>query len=382
MDTFENQKLEIEDLIPRFPHLMEQILQKLDNESLVKGRKVARIWQQFIDQKNYPWVRIVRIPAILNEDNTYLHLAAVHNQIDMFEVILYSEADRNVVNYDGYSPFHIACLLGNVRIAELFLKESEELEVDLNITTVFPPIAVLELTCKSANSESTEKIMKNSDEMNIQLKKMRGNLKLNKMRPFSIRNFGMRGFLYACRDGNLEIVEFLMKYSTSMNIDLNTLNVYNISALHLACYWGHEEVAKRLIEESTKLNLNLNTQDTWGYTAFHVACKFGRTHIVKIMLDHSESMSLSFSLKTHRSAQTGFHFACHAGHDKIVIMLMEKSKFLKLDLASKNRWGKTGLRLHCDFLRKDLDNILKKKTHADLVKRSKDKVTLMPHPHS
>ena len=380
MDTFENQKLEIEDLIPRFPHLMEQILQKLDNESLVKGRKVARIWQQFIDQKNYPWIRIVRIPAILNEDNTYLHLAAVHNQIDMFEVILYSEADRNVVNYDGYSPFHIACLLGNVRIAELFLKESEELKVDLNITTVFPPIAVLELTCKSANSESTEKIMKNSDELNIQLKKMKGNLKLNKMRPFSIRNFGMRGFLYACRDGNLEIVELLMKYSTSMNIDLNTLNVYNISALHLACYWGHEEIAKRLIEESTKLKLNLNTQDTWGYTAFHVACKFGRTNIVKVLLDHSESMSLCFSLKTHRSAQTGFHFACHAGHDKIVLMLMEKSKFLKLDLASKNRWGKTGLRLHCDFLRKDLDNILKKKTHADLVKRSKDKVTLMPHP--
>ena len=77
----------MEDLIPRFPHLMEQILQKLDNESLVKSRKVARIWQQFIDQKNYPWVRIVRIPAILNEDNTYLHLAAAYNQIDMFEVI-------------------------------------------------------------------------------------------------------------------------------------------------------------------------------------------------------------------------------------------------------------------------------------------------------
>ena len=197
------------------------------------------------------------------------------------------------------------------------------------------------------------------------------NIQLNKMRPFSIRNFGMIGFLYACRDGNLEIVELLMKYSTRMNLDLNTLNVYNISALHLACYWGHEDVAKRLIEESTKLKLNLNTQDTWGYTAFHVACKFGRTNIVKIMLDHSESMSLCFSLKTHRSAQTGFHFACHAGHDKIILMLMEKSKFLKLDLTSKNRWGKTGIQLHCDFLRKDLDYILKKKTHADLVKRKK-----------
>ena len=80
----------MKDLFLRFPHLMEQILQKLDNESLVKSREVAGIWQEFIDHKTYPWIRIVRIPAILNEDNTYLHLAAVHNQIDMFEVILYT----------------------------------------------------------------------------------------------------------------------------------------------------------------------------------------------------------------------------------------------------------------------------------------------------
>ena len=261
------------------------------------------------------------------------------------------------------------------------MKESEELKIDLSITTVFPPIRVLELT-KRGHSDLTEKTMKNSDTLNIQLNQMKGNLDRDKMRPFSIRNFGMRGFLYACRDGNLEIVELLMKYSTSMNIDLNTLNVYNISALHLACYWGHEDVAKRLLEESTKLKLNLNTQDLWGYSAFHVACKSGRTNIVKIMLDHSDSMSLCFSLKTYKSAQTGFHFACHAGHTEIVQMLMEKSKFLKLELASKNRWGKTGTQLHCDFLSKELDNILQKKTHADLVKGSKDKVILMPHPNA
>ena len=61
------QKLEMKDLILRFPHLMEQILQKLDNKSLVKSREVAKIWQEFVDETKYPWVRIVKIPTILKD---------------------------------------------------------------------------------------------------------------------------------------------------------------------------------------------------------------------------------------------------------------------------------------------------------------------------
>ena len=45
------QKLEMKDLILRFPHLMEEILQKLNNKSLVKSREVTKIWQEFIDEK-------------------------------------------------------------------------------------------------------------------------------------------------------------------------------------------------------------------------------------------------------------------------------------------------------------------------------------------
>ena len=47
----------------RFPHLPEQIFQKMDSESLFKSREVARYWQNIIDGKNYPWLRIVNIPS-------------------------------------------------------------------------------------------------------------------------------------------------------------------------------------------------------------------------------------------------------------------------------------------------------------------------------
>ena len=143
------------DLIPRFSHLMEQILQKLDNEGLAKSREVARSWQNVIDMKNYLWLRIVKIPTLLNEGNTYLHLAAKHSQIDMLKVILDSEADQNLVNdncytpfldlsrktRNGFTPFLLACISGNSQLLELIMKNSDELKI---LQHAYKPIAIFQ----------------------------------------------------------------------------------------------------------------------------------------------------------------------------------------------------------------------------------------------
>ena len=170
MDTIEfkeEQKLKIKNVVLKFPHLMEQILQKLDDKSLVKSREVARMWKKFIDQGKYPWVRIVKFPTMLHGGNSYLHLAAKDNQIDTFEMILNDEADKNLVNYKGYTPFLVACLFGRVRIAELLMKKPAELKIDLGRKTHFNETA-FHLACRS-NVEMAEMIMKNSDLLEINL---------------------------------------------------------------------------------------------------------------------------------------------------------------------------------------------------------------------
>ena len=78
----------MEEIILRFPHLAEKIFQKLANEDLAKSREVERLWQKFIGEKNYLWLRIVDIPTILQDGDTYMHLAAQYGQTDMFEMIL------------------------------------------------------------------------------------------------------------------------------------------------------------------------------------------------------------------------------------------------------------------------------------------------------
>ena len=326
------QKLEMKALMIRFPHLMEQILQKLDNKSLVKSREVAKIWQEFIDETKYPWVRIVKIPTIRKDlPHTYLHLAAKHSQIGVFEEILDGEADKSVVDDEGYTPFLIACLYGQIRIAEVLMTKSVELKIDLCRKSKWG-ITAFHLACISGNSELAEMIMNNSF-INPFLR-----IDLNEKKP----DDSMTGFLYACRYGHKKIVLTIMKNSKIMNIELNTLNMFDYNALHLAILYGHEEIAKILMEKLTDLKFYMNGQTKRGNTAFHIACKSGSTSIVKIILNQSEYVDLS--LKT-KHAETGFHFACQSGHTNIVEMLIDKSESINLDLTSTNRWDLTGFQI-------------------------------------
>jgi len=81
----------MEDLITRFAHIAHQIFEQLDNKSLVNCREVVKTWQRYIDDKNLVWKRIVNIPTVLKDENTYLHVAARTGQILMFEIIFDNE---------------------------------------------------------------------------------------------------------------------------------------------------------------------------------------------------------------------------------------------------------------------------------------------------
>ena len=82
----------------RFPHLAQQIFNRLDDSVLVKSREVARTWLDFIDEEKNrvsSWLRIVDIPTTLSNGNTYLHLAASCGQIDIFKDMLCNEDKKN-----------------------------------------------------------------------------------------------------------------------------------------------------------------------------------------------------------------------------------------------------------------------------------------------
>ena len=115
----------MQDFILRFPHLLEQIFQKLNNVSLLKCRKLARSWKNIIDGKNYPWLRLVNIPTLLPMEYTYLHFAAASGQIEAFKIALNEEENKNIKNRFGETFLHLACKWGCLNIVELTLKNTD-----------------------------------------------------------------------------------------------------------------------------------------------------------------------------------------------------------------------------------------------------------------
>ena len=93
-------------LIARFPHIAEQIFCQLDNKSLTKCREVTKSWQKFIDDKNLPWIRIVNVPTVQKNGDSYLHVAGKYGQTTMFLMILEDEDVNDQKNYRGNTPFH------------------------------------------------------------------------------------------------------------------------------------------------------------------------------------------------------------------------------------------------------------------------------------
>ena len=148
--------------------MAEQIFQQLNNEDLAKSREVERLWQKFIDERNYPWLRIVNIPTILQDGDTYMHLAAQCGQTDMFEMILNEEENRNAKNLEGETPFLVACRKGHLNIALILLKKYDELQIDLNSKDKWGQTA-FHLACLNSHSDIAEIIMKKSSLLKIDL---------------------------------------------------------------------------------------------------------------------------------------------------------------------------------------------------------------------
>ena len=88
----------MDNLILRFAHVVERIFEQLDDKSLAKCREVEKSWQKFIDERNYPWIRIVEIPKVLKYGFTYLHLAAQTGQTEIFQLLIDKADEKNPQN--------------------------------------------------------------------------------------------------------------------------------------------------------------------------------------------------------------------------------------------------------------------------------------------
>ena len=137
----------MDEIFLRFPHLDEQIFEKIDNKSLTNSRVVQRYWRDFIDENDYHWrTRIKDVVTSLNKKlgiyastgyhcETAFHLACQSGYAKIAEMIMKKSVefniDLNAKNYDGDTTFHFACLWGETSIVDMMINNSESVNLDL-----------------------------------------------------------------------------------------------------------------------------------------------------------------------------------------------------------------------------------------------------------
>ena len=253
------------EFILRFPNLMKQIIHKMDNRGLSKSRVVARTWKEFIDEGNYPWLRIVKIPTRLKSGDTYLYLSAEYGQLGMFEWILeieskssLRESDKNLLYENSSSSFLVACRFGRVEIAKMLQKKLHELKIDF----MQEANAVNWLHQNSILGDEPESL---------------------RFDPLLKTMYVERGFQLACRAGHSNIVEMLIFNSESLKFDLTVKTIFGHTGFHLACGAGHVNVVEMLMDKSKFINLDLNAKDIQGYTGFQLAVNRGIVDVIHLI---------------------------------------------------------------------------------------------------
>ena len=161
--------------ITKYPNLAKLVFEKLDNKTLGNCRKVSKSWHNCIENDHTSWIQIVKIPRILKNGLTHLHLAAIRGQILIFNNIFEREKSKNPTNFNGITPFHFACFFGQIKIVQSIIQKS----IEFNFST---------------NSED---------------------------------KWGWTGFHLACSSGHLKIAEMLMKNSSELDIDVKAKGIYN-----------------------------------------------------------------------------------------------------------------------------------------------------------
>ena len=247
---------------------------------------MSRRLQDFVDTKEYPWLRIVKIPTRLENGNTYLHLAAEYGQFGMFKWILEGEMDKKGLYKSCSSLFLAACYSGGVILAEILLNKLDELKYDL----------------------------------------MRIGILLNDNHLVTKVMYVESGFKHACRTGRVNIVEMLIDKSEneknnpltkSLKFDFTAKNNFGHTGFHLACEAGHTNVVELLIDRSESLKFDLTAKNGNGHTGFHLACAAGYWNVVEMLKDKSESLKIDLTAKDVQG-YTGFQLAVKCGNEDVI----------------------------------------------------------------
>ena len=313
----------MEDVILRFDHLADKIYQKLNNQDLVKAKKVGKAWENFIQTRKSCNLRVIKsytncsnklmnkiainseraIEIVFNLHeifkkfpkgtrqsssfikkwlDTPLHLAAENGDVNSYHLIMENVKDKNPFNpcrnyyFVSYkpphdqlccrktTPLHIAARKGHLDVCKLILENTDNKIPTDDVGGSLVGNTPFHLAAQNGHIAICQLLIENRV-INFEDTNPRG---CN----------GLTVFHIAAANGHLEICKLIVKTAIIEKLEENYPGgSNNLPALHIAATNGNLQVCKLIIEAVEELN----KKDTfsWGISPMDLAIKYNHLHV-------------------------------------------------------------------------------------------------------
>ena len=254
----------MEVLILRFPHLIENIFDQLNNESLAKCSEASKTWHNYVAKQKFFHCRKIKRrleknqvfgefwKKVLYKANTEITL-----QLSLAVEKLFAESYGWL--HSGLTPLHIAASFGNFQIVEYILQKCENIMKHDNKN---PRNSWKETPLHFAASKGHLKICKYIVD------------KVEDKNPKNI--LGRTPLHYAAISGHLDVFLLIMPKIQ----DKNPYDTYKFTPLHNAAFHGHLPICKYILENVG----DKNPKTILGKTPLSLASERGHLQICKYIM--------------------------------------------------------------------------------------------------
>ena len=257
-----------------------------------------------------------------------IHIACKKDYKDIVEILIKHNVDINCsIAFD--TPIFYACRNGHTDIVKLLLDKNCDV-LDNNGFS-----HALHCACLEGFVDIVDLLLRN-------------NCNINQCQPMPNRS----PLIVACNRNKEAVVKLLLSYEAC---DVNIIDCINRNALHYACREGQSDVVELLLKQHCNVNLN----DKWMKTPLFLACEEGHVGIVKMLINQDNCMldvlDVERSGLLHATCGKSCLIANYEGQDmlhstengriEIIGILMGKSS----DMNVLNNEGQSVLHVACVY---------------------------------
>ena len=364
MGSVTNQQLIMEEVLARFPHLGENIFQKLNSESLINCKEVNRTFKNFMKVEKSSYLRAIEwytncseplMRKIVKKSGAAIIILSILREI-FGNFIRGTKQNSKYLQYLLNTPLHLAADRGQLGAYQLIME---------NVDNKNP--------INSITHEMRWKYMKRRD-------------------VYELGSHGITPLHLAAKNGHLSVCKLIIENVFDKNPSggkmvtkswMHPVWIDQWTPLHLAAYAGHFSVCELIINNV----MEKNPGDQTGWTPLHSAAQNGHLTVCKLILNNIRASYVCNLYTKDKFGNTPLKLATQYQNEDIRLEILKflsdtkvrNSTYLK-DHQNKNRVDKEEDE-DKDVQEEDIDEDTEENKDLEIQKAAQeDKKGLAPGP--